>query len=73
MRVNAVAPGFPTLTEMTGKMFGSQESFIAFAKSAVPVGAPGRVEDIADAVLYLASAPFVVGQVLTVDGGLTAQ
>ncbi len=72
VRVNAVAPG-PTLTEMTGKMFGSQESFIAFAKSAVPVGAPGRVEDIADAVLYLASAPFVVGQVLTVDGGLTAQ
>jgi NAD(P)-dependent dehydrogenase (short-subunit alcohol dehydrogenase family) len=72
VRVNAVSPG-PTLTEMTGRMFGSQDNFRAFAKSAVPAGAPGRVEDIADAVLYLASAPFVVGQILTVDGGLSAQ
>ena len=72
VRVNAVSPG-PTLTDMTGRMFGSQDNFQAFAKSAVPAGAPGRVEDIADAVLYLASAPFVVGQILTVDGGLSAQ
>jgi len=72
VRVNAVAPG-PTLTDMTGRMFGSQENFQAFARTAVPAGGPGRVQDIADAVLYLASAPFVVGQVLTVDGGLSAQ
>ncbi len=72
VRVNAVSPG-PTLTDMTGRMFGSQDNFRAFAKSAVPAGSPGRVEDIAEAVLYLASAPFVVGQLLTVDGGLTAQ
>jgi len=72
VRVNAVSPG-PTLTDMTGRMFGSQDNFRAFAQSAVPAGGPGRVEDIANAVLYLASAPFVVGQVLTVDGGLTAQ
>jgi NAD(P)-dependent dehydrogenase (short-subunit alcohol dehydrogenase family) len=72
VRVNAVAPG-PTATDMTNRMFGSQETFQAFAKTAVPAGAPGRVEDIAEAVLYLASAHFVVGQILTVDGGLSAQ
>ena len=41
----------------------------------MPAGVPGLVEDIAAAVLYLASpeSRFVVGQVLLVDGGLTAR
>ncbi|WP_283054086.1 SDR family oxidoreductase [Thetidibacter halocola] len=34
-------------------------------------GRAGRVADIAEAVLYLARAGFVTGQVLTVDGGMT--
>jgi NAD(P)-dependent dehydrogenase (short-subunit alcohol dehydrogenase family) len=33
----------------------------------------GRPEDVAAAVLYLATAPFVTGAVLTVDGGWTAR
>jgi NAD(P)-dependent dehydrogenase (short-subunit alcohol dehydrogenase family) len=33
----------------------------------------GRPEDVADAALYLATAPFVTGAVLTVDGGWTAR
>ena len=33
----------------------------------------GRPEDVAEAVLYLATAPFVTGSVLTVDGGWTAR
>jgi 3-oxoacyl-[acyl-carrier protein] reductase len=41
----------------------------------VPRGEPGHPQDIAAAVLYLASADarFVVGQTLTVDGGMTSQ
>ena len=74
VRVNAVAPG-PIVTDMATRIFGGLESLQAVAKQAVPVGTPGDPEDIAAAVLYLASpeAKFVVGQVLTVDGGLTAR
>jgi NAD(P)-dependent dehydrogenase (short-subunit alcohol dehydrogenase family) len=72
VRVNAVAPG-PIATEMAGLVFGSAEALQAFAKENVPAGVAGRPEDIAEAVLYLASpqAAFVVGQVLSVDGGAT--
>jgi NAD(P)-dependent dehydrogenase (short-subunit alcohol dehydrogenase family) len=74
VRVNAVAPG-PVATEAAHRMFGSEEKFEEFFKGKVPAGRTGRPEDIAEAVLYLASpqASFVVGQILTVDGGLTAQ
>jgi NAD(P)-dependent dehydrogenase (short-subunit alcohol dehydrogenase family) len=33
----------------------------------------GRPEDVAQAALYLVTAPFVTGTVLTVDGGWTAR
>jgi NAD(P)-dependent dehydrogenase (short-subunit alcohol dehydrogenase family) len=58
---------------MAARVFGGLESLQAVAKQTVPVGTPGQVEDIAGAVLYLASpeAKFVVGQILTVDGGRT--
>jgi len=36
-----------------------------------PVGRVGRAKDVAQAVLYLAAAEFVTGQVLTLDGGMT--
>jgi NAD(P)-dependent dehydrogenase (short-subunit alcohol dehydrogenase family) len=73
VRVNAVAPG-PVLSEAASRMFGSQDKFEEFFKGKIPAGRVGQPEDIAEAVLYLASpqASFVVGQILTVDGGLTA-
>jgi NAD(P)-dependent dehydrogenase (short-subunit alcohol dehydrogenase family) len=73
VRVNAVAPG-PIETDMASRIFGGLEALRQFAKAQVPAGVPGLVEDIAEAVLYLASpgARFVIGQVLTVDGGVTA-
>jgi len=67
--VNAVAPGF-IQTDMTAAL---GEDVIEQVKKEIPLGRMGCPQDVADAVLYLASeaAGFVTGQVLTVDGGLT--
>lgn len=69
--VNAVAPGYvPTaLTDVLG------DEAKAAAIEATPLKRLGTVEDIAAAVVYLASdeAAFITGQVLTVDGGLVMQ
>jgi NAD(P)-dependent dehydrogenase (short-subunit alcohol dehydrogenase family) len=74
VRVNAVAPG-PIETEMAARMFGGLDAFRAYFKPQIPAGGPGAGEDIAEAVVYLASpeARFVVGQVLPVDGGFSAR
>ena len=72
VRVNAVAPG-PTDTPMLRKAM-SPEVREARARS-YPAGRLGQPEEIASAVLYLASddASFVTGAILAVDGGQTAQ
>ena len=66
--VNALAPGFIE-TDMTGGL--SEEVREGILKQ-VPLGAFGKVEDIANAALFLASpeSRYITGQVLTVDGGM---
>lgn len=66
--VNAVAPGF-CATDMTEAVRNAAPEL---AKS-IPLKRLGEPEDIAGAVLFLASdeASYVTGHVLTVDGGLT--
>ena len=68
--VNAVAPGF-IATEMTAAL---GEEILEQVKARIPLGRLGEPQDVADAVLFLASeaAGFITGHVLTVDGGLTA-
>jgi 3-oxoacyl-[acyl-carrier protein] reductase len=65
---NVVAPGFIE-TAMTGAL---PEATRADLFDRIPLGRLGRPEDIADAVVYLASeeAGYVTGQVLNVSGGL---
>lgn len=67
--VNAVAPGF-IATEMTEHL--SDEAKEAFL-GRVLIKRPGSTDDVASAVLFLASdeASYITGQVLPVDGGLT--
>lgn len=69
--VNAVAPGYvPTaLTEVL------PDEMLETAVQNTPLGRLGSVEDVANAVVFLASdeASFITGQVLTVDGGLVMQ
>lgn len=67
--VNAVAPGFIE-SDMT-KALG--DAILGEVKKRIPAGRVGTAEDVAAAVLFLASkaASYITGQVLTVDGGMT--
>jgi len=66
--VNAVAPGFIT-TEMTDKL---SDAVKEEACKTIPLKEFGKVEDIAETVVFLASekARYITGQVLCVDGGM---
>lgn len=66
--VNAVAPGFIT-TDMTAVLGAAVQEKL---KTQIALGRLGEPDDIANAVLFLASdlAAYVTGQVITVDGGL---
>jgi len=66
--VNAIAPGFID-TEMTRPLSDAvKQEFLRL----IPVGYAGSPEDVAQAVLFLASeeARYITGQVLHVDGGM---
>ncbi|TPE60981.1 SDR family oxidoreductase [Sandaracinobacter neustonicus] len=73
IRVNAVAPTFVE-TPMTGPML-ADPAFRAFVGQMLPMGRLATPEDVAAAVLYLASplAAMITGTSLLVDGGWTAQ
>jgi 3-oxoacyl-[acyl-carrier protein] reductase len=69
--VNAIAPGF-IKTALTDVL---PEEMVKLTIENTPLGRLGEVEDVAKAILFLASddAAFITGQVLTVDGGLVMQ
>jgi NAD(P)-dependent dehydrogenase (short-subunit alcohol dehydrogenase family) len=73
VRVNAVCPGTVDSPWVQRLVADAGESLDAL-RARQPMGRLGRPEEIAEAVLYLASdaSAFVTGTVLTIDGGLTA-
>ena len=72
IRVNSIHPGFmpPMASGITYDQTQRRESL-----DQTPLGREGRVEEVANAVLFLASdeASYVSGAELAVDGGFTAQ
>lgn len=68
VRVNGVAPGAILWPE---DYFSDQDRLAILER--IPLNRPGTPDDIAEAVLYLARADYVSGQILAVDGGRTAQ
>ncbi|WP_230474779.1 SDR family NAD(P)-dependent oxidoreductase [Dyella monticola] len=65
IRVNAVAPGIiktPMHAPETHEALGGLH----------PVGRMGEISDIAEAAIYLDTAPFVTGEILHIDGGQSA-
>ena len=72
VRVNAVNPGLIDTQIARDVVSGDEQAYGEIAKR-VPIGRAGRPEEIASAVLWLCSpeASYVVGQALSVDGGMT--
>jgi hypothetical protein len=72
VRVNGIAPGF-FMSEMTEEMFSDERS-MSWLRRNTPAGRPGEVEELAGAVIFLASdaSSYVTGQTIAVDGGWTA-
>jgi NAD(P)-dependent dehydrogenase (short-subunit alcohol dehydrogenase family) len=72
IRVNAVNPGLID-TQLARDVAARDEQAYAELEKHVPIGRAGLPQEIASAVLWLCSpgASYVVGQALTVDGGMT--
>jgi len=72
IRCNVVAPGL-IATPMSARAQNDPSILARLAELQPLTSDLGSPKDVADACLYLATAPFVTGAVLTVDGGWTAR
>lgn len=72
INVNCVAPGLVD-TPLLASVSEGYEKLIAAIVRSIPLGRTGRPEEIARAILFLASpdADYITGQTLSVNGGLT--
>ena len=70
IRVNAVCPGY-TETDLLTKLKSARPNMEEMLKRLIPMERFGEVNDIANAIVWLASdqTPFITGQTITIDGG----
>ncbi|WP_017777641.1 glucose 1-dehydrogenase [Paraburkholderia kururiensis] len=73
LRVNAICPAF-VATDMIGNFLEEDPGHAALLASLHPVGRMGRLDEMAEAVVFLASdaSTFVTGTTLSIDGGMGA-
>ena len=65
IRCNAVAPGF-IATDMTKDLGGEDSTWLKM----IPLARAGEAEEVAEAIVFLADAAYITGEVLRVDGGM---
>jgi len=78
IRINAVCPGYTFVKrweERSGVDRPDVSEYVAAAARELPIGRVGKPEEIAYAILFLASeeSSFITGSSLSIDGGFTAQ
>ncbi len=80
IRVNAIAPGFIAVLPMSASMrfiahADNDQDALRWCIDETPMGRPGKADEIAGPVLFLASddASYITGHVMMVDGGVTAR
>ena len=66
IRVNAVSPGIIQTSVYPA------DSYEGLGDRLPPLGRVGQVSDVVDAILFLEFSPYITGEILHVDGGLTA-
>lgn len=71
IRVNCVAPG-DILTPLTLNQLETSNTTLDDLAKIYPLGRIGTAEEVAAAIYFLATANFITGAILSVDGGLTA-
>ena len=73
IRVNCVAPG-DILTPLTENQLKKSGESVEDLSKIYPLGRIGKSEEVAEAIYFLSSekANFITGEILKVDGGLTA-
>ena len=72
VNVNAIAPTFVATPQVASLL--ADEQFKANLLARIPIGRIAETDDLVGAVLFFCSdaSSFVTGQILTLDGGLTA-
>mmetsp|Transcript_24790 Transcript_24790/g.28651 ORF Transcript_24790/g.28651 Transcript_24790/m.28651 type:complete len:251 (-) Transcript_24790:830-1582(-) len=70
IRVNAVCPGY-TESALLNQLINAKPEMDTILKSVIPMKRYGKANEIADAVVWLASdnTKFITGQTITLDGG----
>ena len=70
IRVNVVAPGLVDTPAYAGVPDEIRQGMLAGYGASVPAGRAGTADDVASAVLFLVTTPWVTGTVIDVDGGV---